>query len=149
VGSSRKNELRRGDVVVAISPRNRDAAICKRILGMPGDRVCTNAGEGSARTFDTVPKGKVRSSSLHSTPHPMAFAVSLSLHLTHVCGVKASSRLVYRPSNRTPCRSLSYIGNGDTFGLLLRWCHRRFGDDFSSLPREPPPCVTRWHYRNT
>eukprot|EP00037_Helgoeca_nana_P010284 m.90319 g.90319 ORF g.90319 m.90319 type:complete len:215 (+) comp20120_c0_seq9:488-1132(+) len=57
--SLRKNELRRGDVVVAISPRNRDAAICKRILGMPGDRVCTNAGEGSARTFDTVPKGKV------------------------------------------------------------------------------------------
>eukprot|EP00035_Acanthoeca_spectabilis_P003216 m.91888 g.91888 ORF g.91888 m.91888 type:complete len:217 (-) comp11996_c1_seq1:369-1019(-) len=57
--SLRRNQLQRGDVVIAISPRNPNAAICKRILGMPGDRVCTNAGEGCVKTFETVPKGKV------------------------------------------------------------------------------------------
>eukprot|EP00038_Savillea_parva_P002675 m.116385 g.116385 ORF g.116385 m.116385 type:complete len:228 (+) comp10919_c0_seq1:325-1008(+) len=54
-----KNKLQRGDVVIAVSPRNPTSAVCKRILGMPGDVVCTNTGEKAAKEYETVPKGKV------------------------------------------------------------------------------------------
>mmetsp|Transcript_25697 Transcript_25697/g.67425 ORF Transcript_25697/g.67425 Transcript_25697/m.67425 type:complete len:214 (+) Transcript_25697:227-868(+) len=55
----RRGLLERGDVVVAVSPRNPNSAICKRVLGLPGDRVCINAGESGPRKFDTVPTGRV------------------------------------------------------------------------------------------
>jgi len=37
--------LRRGDLVVATSPRDPTMTICKRILGMPGDVVCVDPME--------------------------------------------------------------------------------------------------------
>ncbi|RIA91989.1 peptidase S24/S26A/S26B/S26C [Glomus cerebriforme] len=39
-----------GDVVVCISPTNPWRAICKRIIGMPGDRICIDP---------TVPRGHI------------------------------------------------------------------------------------------
>ncbi|KAJ3103977.1 hypothetical protein HDU97_009632 [Phlyctochytrium planicorne] len=48
----------RGEVVVAISPLNPHRAICKRILGLPGDRVLVDPTK-STTDFVTVPKGHV------------------------------------------------------------------------------------------
>jgi len=53
--------LKRGDLVVATSPRDPTMTICKRILGMPGDVVCVDplvtamAGE----EYVYVPEGHV------------------------------------------------------------------------------------------
>lgn len=33
----------RGDVVVAISPQEPTKKVCKRIIGLPGDRVCVES----------------------------------------------------------------------------------------------------------
>jgi len=38
--SPKLKRLEIGDVIVCISPTNPWRAVCKRILGMPGDRIC-------------------------------------------------------------------------------------------------------------
>jgi hypothetical protein len=43
----------RGDVVVATSPQNPKTTVCKRIIGLPGDRVCINPTK-YPRKFKTV-----------------------------------------------------------------------------------------------
>ncbi|CAE8603920.1 unnamed protein product [Polarella glacialis] len=47
----------RGEVVVATSPKDPDARICKRILGLPGDRVMM--GEAADSREVVVPRGHV------------------------------------------------------------------------------------------
>ncbi|KAI9014799.1 peptidase S24/S26A/S26B/S26C [Gaertneriomyces semiglobifer] len=47
-----------GDVVVAISPGNPRRMISKRILGLPGDRVCVDPTAPEIR-FVTIPPGHV------------------------------------------------------------------------------------------
>eukprot|EP00048_Salpingoeca_helianthica_P006152 m.95439 g.95439 ORF g.95439 m.95439 type:complete len:240 (+) comp13896_c0_seq3:186-905(+) len=51
-------KLKRGDVVLAISPRNPDIIVCKRIIALGGDRVCSNQDE-YPRKFITVPRNHV------------------------------------------------------------------------------------------
>ncbi|XP_068627586.1 mitochondrial inner membrane protease subunit 1 [Battus philenor] len=51
--SPRMRKLRRGDIVIAISPSNPRQNICKRIIGLPGDRV-----KGYFRS-QVVPRGHV------------------------------------------------------------------------------------------
>ncbi|RUP52395.1 peptidase S24/S26A/S26B/S26C [Jimgerdemannia flammicorona] len=47
-----------GDVVVCVSPTNPGRAVCKRILGMPGDYICADPTV-LERRYLTVPKGHV------------------------------------------------------------------------------------------
>ncbi|RKO91280.1 peptidase S24/S26A/S26B/S26C [Blyttiomyces helicus] len=47
-----------GDVVVAVSPTGPGKTICKRVLGMPGDRICIDPTVADRR-FLTVPPGHV------------------------------------------------------------------------------------------
>ncbi|ORY05213.1 LexA/Signal peptidase [Basidiobolus meristosporus CBS 931.73] len=56
--SPRLGRLKTGDVVVAVSPNNPDRAVCKRILGMPGDHICVDPSQ-YPRQFITVPPGHV------------------------------------------------------------------------------------------
>ncbi|EDQ90842.1 uncharacterized protein MONBRDRAFT_3212, partial [Monosiga brevicollis MX1] len=56
--SVRFNKLQKGDVVVATAPRDASKYVCKRIIGMPGDRVCVNPTE-RMRRFRTVPRNHV------------------------------------------------------------------------------------------
>ncbi|KAJ3115039.1 hypothetical protein HDU96_001266 [Phlyctochytrium bullatum] len=53
-----QRKLERGDVVVALSPLNPHRAICKRVLGLPGDKVLVDPSQ-SVSKFVTVPKGHV------------------------------------------------------------------------------------------
>eukprot|EP00049_Salpingoeca_infusionum_P009386 m.156510 g.156510 ORF g.156510 m.156510 type:complete len:247 (-) comp14323_c1_seq5:4678-5418(-) len=56
--STRRGKLQCGDIVVARSPRNPKVLVCKRIIGMEGDRVCTNPTMHPHR-FRTVPRNHV------------------------------------------------------------------------------------------
>ncbi|KLO06776.1 LexA/Signal peptidase [Schizopora paradoxa] len=51
--------LKRGDIVVATSPFNPRAHICKRVLGLPGDIICVDpTGEYAPSTEHVlIPKG--------------------------------------------------------------------------------------------
>ncbi|TDL28362.1 LexA/Signal peptidase [Rickenella mellea] len=53
------NPEMRGDLVVAVSPRDPRALVCKRIIGLPGDVVCVDpTGEYAPSTEHVyVPKG--------------------------------------------------------------------------------------------
>lgn len=51
--------LSRGDVVVATSPQNPKTTVCKRIIGLPGDRVCINPTK-YPRKFKTVRRRVLR-----------------------------------------------------------------------------------------
>eukprot|EP00041_Stephanoeca_diplocostata_P015467 m.295619 g.295619 ORF g.295619 m.295619 type:complete len:338 (+) comp20042_c1_seq3:318-1331(+) len=55
----RLGTLKRGDVVVATSPRDAQTSICKRIIAMEGDRVCVNPDSMGRKVFRTVPTGSV------------------------------------------------------------------------------------------
>jgi len=53
--------LKRGDLVTALSPENRNKCICKRVIGLEGDTVCTDPS-GTVRSKDehiVIPKGHV------------------------------------------------------------------------------------------
>mmetsp|Transcript_79082 Transcript_79082/g.219742 ORF Transcript_79082/g.219742 Transcript_79082/m.219742 type:complete len:177 (-) Transcript_79082:141-671(-) len=49
----------RGQVVVATSPKDPNARICKRIMGLPGDRVFAPMGTSAGPIELTVPSGHV------------------------------------------------------------------------------------------
>jgi len=49
----------RGEVIVATSPKDPDARICKRIMGLPGDRVKVTEGPYSSHEEVLVPRGHV------------------------------------------------------------------------------------------
>jgi mitochondrial inner membrane protease subunit 1 len=46
-----------GDVIIASKPTNPTQRVCKRITGMPGDRVLVDPSTGDYGTYITVPKG--------------------------------------------------------------------------------------------
>eukprot|EP00747_Dinoflagellata_sp_TGD_P167036 gnl/TRDRNA2_/TRDRNA2_190777_c0_seq1.p1 gnl/TRDRNA2_/TRDRNA2_190777_c0~~gnl/TRDRNA2_/TRDRNA2_190777_c0_seq1.p1 ORF type:complete len:184 (-),score=26.27 gnl/TRDRNA2_/TRDRNA2_190777_c0_seq1:37-588(-) len=54
----RTSGYQRGEVVVATSPKDPDARICKRIIGLQGDRVAANTHPSDDREV-TVPRGHV------------------------------------------------------------------------------------------
>ncbi|CAB4379105.1 mitochondrial inner membrane protease subunit 1 [Rhizophagus irregularis] len=56
--SPKLKRLEIGDVVVCISPTNPWRAVCKRILGMPGDRICIDPTVIN-RKYIIVPRGHV------------------------------------------------------------------------------------------
>eukprot|EP00730_Choanoeca_flexa_P002621 TRINITY_DN11114_c0_g1_i3.p2 TRINITY_DN11114_c0_g1~~TRINITY_DN11114_c0_g1_i3.p2 ORF type:complete len:221 (+),score=18.18 TRINITY_DN11114_c0_g1_i3:1717-2379(+) len=87
--SVRYDKLSKGDVVVAVSPKDCSQLICKRIIGMPGDRVCVNP-EASRRRFRTVPWNHVwlQGDNLRNSTDSRAYGpVSMSL---------LRSRVVYK-----------------------------------------------------
>lgn len=53
-----KYHLELGDMVVAISPTNSGRAVCKRVLGLPGDTLQTDPRDDKS-PFVTVPRGHV------------------------------------------------------------------------------------------
>lgn len=53
----RFNSINRGDVVVAISPRNPNESIIKRVIGMEGDVVTVKRKQDYISTEKVVPKG--------------------------------------------------------------------------------------------
>ncbi|KAL9871927.1 mitochondrial inner membrane protease subunit 1 [Glossina fuscipes] len=48
--STRFHKPKRGDVIIAISPTNADQYICKRIVGVPGDKICVDKPFEISRT---------------------------------------------------------------------------------------------------
>ncbi|KAI9204019.1 peptidase S24/S26A/S26B/S26C [Polychytrium aggregatum] len=56
--SSLKRDYKFGDVVVAVSPLDPKRAVCKRILGLPGDIVCVDPTH-PYREYIQVPQGHV------------------------------------------------------------------------------------------
>ncbi|RHZ47835.1 hypothetical protein Glove_566g9 [Diversispora epigaea] len=56
--SPRLRRLEIGDVIVCKSPTNPWRSVCKRIVGMPGDRICIDP-TAIHRKFITVPPGHV------------------------------------------------------------------------------------------
>ncbi|GJQ82369.1 hypothetical protein Trydic_g437 [Trypoxylus dichotomus] len=77
--SSRLDKISRGDIIIAKSPVNPNQQICKRVIGLPGDKVKTgftshvvprghvwlegdNRGNSAdSRTYGPVPKGLIKS----------------------------------------------------------------------------------------
>lgn len=80
--SPRFNKISRGDIIIAKCPTNPKQHICKRVIGIPGDRIRTGnrqelvpvghvwlEGDNSrnsadSRTYGPVPKGLIRSKAL-------------------------------------------------------------------------------------
>lgn len=46
-------------MVVATSPKDPSGSVCKRVLALPGDRVCTNPDSFGIKRYQTIPKGHV------------------------------------------------------------------------------------------
>lgn len=55
----RFGEWEKGMVVVATHPKDPHGSVCKRILGLPGDKVCTNPDSFGVKKFETLSKGQV------------------------------------------------------------------------------------------
>lgn len=53
----RFDSIKRGDIIVAISPRNPNETIIKRVLGVEGDIIITKKNKNSPKTKNVVPKG--------------------------------------------------------------------------------------------
>ncbi|XP_072528070.1 mitochondrial inner membrane protease subunit 1 isoform X1 [Salminus brasiliensis] len=51
--------IERGDIVIAKSPFNPRMNICKRVIGLEGDKVCTSGPSDSFKTHTFVPRGHV------------------------------------------------------------------------------------------
>jgi mitochondrial inner membrane protease subunit 1 len=55
--------VKRGDMVIAVSPRDPTVAVCKRVFGLEGDVVCVDPtgqhGWQAQREWIKVPKGHV------------------------------------------------------------------------------------------
>lgn len=68
--SHRRGKIERGDVVVAISPRDPGTAVCKRVCGLPGDRVCSNPSSeySKVRPIGADPKRSSREPSVGILP---------------------------------------------------------------------------------
>uniref|UniRef100_A0A8V0Z9P2 Inner mitochondrial membrane peptidase subunit 1 n=1 Tax=Gallus gallus TaxID=9031 RepID=A0A8V0Z9P2_CHICK len=50
---------RRGDIVIVKSPTDPKSNICKRVIGLEGDKVCTSNPSDFLKTHSFVPKGHV------------------------------------------------------------------------------------------
>ncbi|XP_076144177.1 mitochondrial inner membrane protease subunit 1 [Alosa pseudoharengus] len=51
--------IEKGDIVIAKSPSDPKMNICKRVIGLEGDKVCTSSPSDVFTTHDYVPKGHV------------------------------------------------------------------------------------------
>ncbi|XP_026176267.1 mitochondrial inner membrane protease subunit 1 isoform X2 [Mastacembelus armatus] len=52
-------KIQKGDIVIAKSPFDPKMNICKRVIGLEGDKVCTSAQSDALKTHTYVPKGHV------------------------------------------------------------------------------------------
>ncbi|XP_004067284.1 mitochondrial inner membrane protease subunit 1 isoform X1 [Oryzias latipes] len=52
-------KIEKGDIVIAKSPFDPHMNICKRVVGLEGDKVCTGAPSDLFKTHTYVPKGHV------------------------------------------------------------------------------------------
>ncbi|XP_066503268.1 mitochondrial inner membrane protease subunit 1 [Hoplias malabaricus] len=53
------HRIQRGDVVIAKSLFNPRVNVCKRVMGLEGDKVCTGGDTDSFKTHTFVPRGHV------------------------------------------------------------------------------------------
>ncbi|XP_053576374.1 mitochondrial inner membrane protease subunit 1 isoform X2 [Bombina bombina] len=51
--------INRGDIVIAKSPNKPSVNICKRVIGLEGDKICTSNPLGFIKRHTYVPKGHV------------------------------------------------------------------------------------------
>ncbi|XP_041131202.1 mitochondrial inner membrane protease subunit 1-like [Polyodon spathula] len=51
--------IEKGDIVIAKSPSDLKMNICKRVIGLEGDKVCTSSPSDIFKTHTYVPKGHV------------------------------------------------------------------------------------------
>ncbi|XP_063800524.1 mitochondrial inner membrane protease subunit 1 [Pseudophryne corroboree] len=51
--------IHKGDVIIAKSPNKPNVNICKRVIGLEGDKVCISAPSNLAKRHAYVPKGHV------------------------------------------------------------------------------------------
>ncbi|KAI4904440.1 hypothetical protein NFI96_031284 [Prochilodus magdalenae] len=51
--------IEKGDIVIAKSPFNPGMNVCKRVVGLEGDKVCTSGPSDSFKTHTFVPRGHV------------------------------------------------------------------------------------------
>ncbi|XP_075880006.1 mitochondrial inner membrane protease subunit 1 [Nelusetta ayraudi] len=51
--------IQKGDIVIAKSPFDPDMNLCKRVIGLEGDKVCTSDPSDLFKTHTYVPKGHV------------------------------------------------------------------------------------------
>uniref|UniRef100_A0A8C5FZV4 Mitochondrial inner membrane protease subunit n=1 Tax=Gouania willdenowi TaxID=441366 RepID=A0A8C5FZV4_GOUWI len=52
-------KIQKGDIVIAKSPFDPNMNICKRVIGLEGDKVCTSVLSDLLKTHTYVPKGHV------------------------------------------------------------------------------------------
>ncbi|XP_022047708.2 mitochondrial inner membrane protease subunit 1 isoform X1 [Acanthochromis polyacanthus] len=52
-------KIQKGDIVIAKSPYDPNINICKRVIGLEGDKVCTSSPSDLFKTHTYVPKGHV------------------------------------------------------------------------------------------
>ncbi|XP_059211986.1 mitochondrial inner membrane protease subunit 1 [Centropristis striata] len=52
-------KIRKGDIVIAKSPSDPKINICKRVIGLEGDKVCTSSPSDLFKAHTYVPKGHV------------------------------------------------------------------------------------------
>ncbi|XP_075423450.1 mitochondrial inner membrane protease subunit 1 [Ascaphus truei] len=51
--------IQKGDIVIAKSPNNPKTNICKRVIGLEGDKVCTGSPSDFLKRHTYVPKGHI------------------------------------------------------------------------------------------
>ncbi|KAG8438254.1 hypothetical protein GDO86_008811 [Hymenochirus boettgeri] len=51
--------IHKGDIIVAKSPDKPSVNICKRVIGLEGDRICTSSSSAFIKRHTYVPKGHV------------------------------------------------------------------------------------------
>ncbi|XP_029985581.1 mitochondrial inner membrane protease subunit 1 [Sphaeramia orbicularis] len=52
-------KIQKGDIVIAKSPFDPNMNICKRVIGLEGDKICTSSPSDVFKTHTYVPKGHV------------------------------------------------------------------------------------------
>ncbi|XP_036951876.1 mitochondrial inner membrane protease subunit 1 [Acanthopagrus latus] len=52
-------KIKKGDIIIAKSPFDPNMNICKRVIGLEGDKVCTSGPSDLFKTHTYVPKGHV------------------------------------------------------------------------------------------
>lgn len=72
----------RGDIVIAKSPFDPNMNICKRVIGLEGDKVCTSSPSDLFKTHTYVSIFSSRSSSLR--PHFLKMSCFLAAFLIHI-----------------------------------------------------------------
>ncbi|KAL3065340.1 hypothetical protein OYC64_015505 [Pagothenia borchgrevinki] len=57
--SPRLCKIQKGDIIIAKSPSNPNINICKRVIGLEGDKVCTSSPSDLLKAHTYVPNGHV------------------------------------------------------------------------------------------